>query len=106
MLSTLYIVLLVLAAVIGFIIYIGLGSHNRLMALDERCETAFSDIDVQLKHRHNVLPGIVETVRGFAEHERGIISEVARSRANALRAASPEMRLEAEAQLGQSIVAS
>jgi LemA protein len=97
------IILFVIVAVVGGGIAIALQTHNRLMALDERCETAFSDVDVQLKHRHNILPGIVETVRGFAEHERGIITEIAKARASALRASGPEMRLEAETQLGQSI---
>jgi LemA protein len=103
MLQVIMMVVFVIVALAGVIAMICWNSHNRLMALDERCETAFSDIDVQLKHRHSVLPGLVETVRGFAEHERGIISEVARARASALRATGPEMRLEAETQLGQSI---
>lgn len=78
-------------------------THNRLMALDERCNTAFADIDVQLKHRHSLIPGLVETVRAFAGHERELLTEVTRARANALRASGPEMRLEAETQVGQSL---
>ena len=78
-------------------------SYNRLMALDERCRTAFADIDVQLKHRHDLIPNLVETVRGFAGHELTVLTEVTRARANALRAAGPEVRLEAEAQIGQSL---
>lgn len=92
-----------LIAIIGVVLFVVMSSHNRLMALDERCQTAFADIDVQLKHRHSILPGLVETVRGYASHERGIITELAQARASALRASSPEMRLEAETQLGQSI---
>ncbi len=103
MLAVVSTVLMVLFAVAGLIVFVAINSHNRLMALDERCETAFSDVDVQLKHRHNILPGLVETVRGFAAHERGIITEIAQARAQALRATGPEMRLEAETQLGQSI---
>lgn len=78
-------------------------TYNRLMALDERCNTAFADIDVQLKHRHSLIPGLVETVRGFAVHERELLTEVTRARASALRASGPEMRLEAETQVGQSL---
>jgi LemA protein len=78
-------------------------TYNRLMALDERCDTAFADVDVQLKHRHNLIPGLVETVRGYAGHELSVLTEVTRARATALRAASPETRLEAETQVGQSI---
>ena len=81
----------------------GWSSYNRLVALDERCDTAFADIDVQLKHRHNLIPGLIETVRGFAGHEHTILTEVTQARASALRASGPEMRLEAEAQVGQSL---
>jgi len=77
--------------------------YNRLVALDERCKTAFADIDVLIKHRHSLIPGLVETVRGFAGHESSVLIEVTRARAAALQAARPEMRLEAEAQVGQSI---
>ncbi len=87
----------------GIVALLAWSTHNRLMALDERCNTAFADVDVQLKHRHNLIPGLVETVRGFAGHERGILTEVAQARANALRATDPEVRLEAETQVGQCI---
>ena len=82
---------------------IGFQTYNRLMALDQRCDTAFADIDVQLKRRHDLIPGLVETVRGFAGHERGVLTEVTQARASALQATGPDMRLEAEQQLGQSI---
>jgi LemA protein len=78
-------------------------TYNRLMALDERCNTAFADVDVQLKHRHNLIPNLVETVRGFVGHEAAVLTEVTKARASALRASGPEMRLEAETQVGQSI---
>lgn len=90
----------------GILVFAGLlawRTYNRLMALDERCNTAFADIDVQLKHRHSLIPGLVETVRVFAGHELSILSEVAQARAGALRASGPEMRLEAETQVGQSL---
>jgi LemA protein len=77
--------------------------HNRLAALDERCNTAIADIDALLKHRHDLIPGLVETVRAFAGHESTVLTEVTRARASALQATRTEMRLEAETQLGQSI---
>ncbi len=77
--------------------------HNRLVALDQRCETAFADIDVHLKHRQNLIPSLVETVRGFTKHENDILLGVTQARAEALRAVSPEMRLSAEANLTQNI---
>jgi LemA protein len=79
------------------------STYNRLMALDERCNTAFADVDVQLKHRHSLIPGLVETVRGFVGHEFAVLTEVTKARASALRATGPETRFEAETQVGQSI---
>ena len=83
--------------------YIAFATHNRLVALDQRCETAFGDIDVHLKHRHNLIPPLVETVRGFVKHESDILLGVTQARAEALQAAAPEMRLKAEKNLTQNI---
>ena len=92
-----------LALLIAVPAYIAFATHNRLVALDQRCETAFGDVDVHLKHRHNLIPPLVETVRGFAKHESDILQSVTEARAEALQAASPEMRLSAEQNLTQNI---
>src|SRR4051812_34270199 len=78
-------------------------SHNRLVALDSRCESAVADIDVQLKHRHSLLPNLFETVKAFTAHERGTIEAVVNARTAALRATSPEAQLQAETALGRGI---
>ena len=80
-----------------------MATSNRLMALDQRCDTAFADIDVHLKHRQNLIPGLVETVRGFATHERDILLGITEARAAALQAVAPEARLKAEKNLTQNI---
>src|SRR5438445_9650838 len=77
--------------------------YNRLAALDERCENAFADVDALLKHRHDLIPGLIETVRGFAGHESTVLTEVTLARASALQASRTDTRLEAEMQVGQSI---
>jgi LemA protein len=92
-----------LALLIAVPAYVAFTTHNRLVALDQRCETAFGDIDVHLKHRHNLIPPLVETVRGFAKHESDVLKGVTEARAAALQAASPEMRLSAEQNLSQNI---
>jgi len=102
------IMLLVSVAAIALIvvtvpIFVGLSTHNRLIALDQRCETAFADIDVHLKHRQNLIPGLVETVRGFASHEHDILLGITQARAEALQAVAPEARLKAEKNLTQNI---
>ena len=94
-----------LALLIAVPALVAYATHNRLVALDQRCETAFGDIDVHLKPRHNLIPPLVETVRGFAKHENDILLGVTQARAEALQAASPEMRLSAEQNLTQNIVA-
>jgi LemA protein len=101
--DVIWIVLAVAGAVAGLGAMMLWQSHNRLMQLDERCEAAFADIDVQLRRRHAIIPNLVETVRGLAAHEAGILNEVVRARAASFRASDPEMRMEAETALGQSV---
>jgi LemA protein len=105
LLTTVIVCVAALAMLIAVPAYIAFTTHNRLVALDQRCDTAFGDIDVHLKHRHNLIPPLVETVRGFAKHENDILLGVTRARAEALQAASPQMRLRAEKNLTQNIVA-
>jgi hypothetical protein len=59
--------------ILGLIVLLGLGlvaTYNRLVSLRQRCRQAFSDIDVQLKQRHDLVPNLVETVKGYAAHEQ------------------------------------
>jgi LemA protein len=95
----------VLALLIAVPVCVAFKTHNRLVALDQRCDTAFGDIDVHLKHRHNLIPPLVETVRGFTKHENDVLLGVTQARAEALQAASPDMRLKAEKNLTQNITA-
>lgn len=91
---------------LGVVVVVGLvvlGHYNRMIALDERCATALSDIDVQLKHRHSVIPSLVETVRGIAGHETNAITAITNARTAVGRAASEEARHSAEMELGQRI---
>jgi LemA protein len=103
LLTSIIVCLAALALLIAMPAFIAFRTHNRLVALDQRCDTAFGDIDVHLKHRHNLIPPLVETVRGFTKHESDILQGVTAARAEALRAASPEMRLSAEQNLTQNI---
>jgi LemA protein len=86
------IVVLVLLAVLV------IGAYNRLVTLRQRVNEAYSDIDVQLKRRHDLIPNLVETVKGYAAHERGVFDEVTQARANAIAAgaAAPAQRAQAE----------
>jgi LemA protein len=103
LLTSIIVCLAALAVLIAMPAFIAFRTHNRLVALDQRCDTAFGDIDVHLKHRHNLIPPLVETVRGFTRHESDILQGITTARAQALQAASPEMRLSAEQNLTQNI---
>ena len=94
-------VLVVLAAIPAFSVIL---VYNRLAVLARRCERAMADIDVQVRHRHDLVPSLVETVRGFAGHEKAIIDSVVKARADALRAVGSHDKLEAETMLTSSIV--
>jgi LemA protein len=75
-------VLIALGAVVLYVIF----AFNRLVALRQAWRRAFSDIDVQLKQRHDLVPNLVETVKGYAAHESGVLRQVTAARAGAMRA--------------------
>lgn len=99
----------VLLVLLGFIATIALAAiwlyervkstHNLLVALDQRCDTAFADIDVQLKHRHSLIPGLLGVVKGVVGHEKDMVLGVMEARNEALRAVSADIRLNAEGNL-------
>ena len=101
--TIIYLVLALLAVAVAAPVWMFMATHNRLVALDQRCDTAFADIDVHLKHRHNLIPGLVETVRGFANHEHEILLGISQARSQALHAVTPEMRLDAEKNITQQV---
>jgi LemA protein len=89
--------LIVLAIVVILVVFLAV-TYNRLVALRQRVKEAFSDIDVQLKRRHDLIPNLVETVKGYAAHERGVFDEVTQARAGAIAAGAqgPQQRAAAE----------
>jgi len=89
--------LIVLAIIVIVVVLLAL-TYNRLVALRQRVKEAFSDIDVQLKRRHDLIPNLVETVKGYAAHERGVFDEVTQARAGAIAAGAqgPQQRAAAE----------
>lgn len=97
--------LIVLAALIAAVLLFVVLTYNRLVALRFACESSWSQIDVALKLRHDLVPRLAETVSGYASHERGTFEEVARKRAEAMAAstAAPQVRGVAEAALGGGI---
>lgn len=84
--------LLALGVIVAFLAML----YNRLVALRQTTRNAFADIDVQMKQRHDLIPNLVETVKGYAAHESGIMTKVTEARASAMRAASPHDKIAAE----------
>src|SRR5437660_11062873 len=89
----------VVAVFIGFTIV----TYNRLVGLRQRSEEAWSDIDVQVKRRTDLVPSLVESVKGDAAGERGTLDAVVRARGAAVAAQTPEWRAQAEGQLTQAL---
>ena len=71
-------------------------TYNGLVAMRQRVDQSFADIDVQLKQRHDLIPNLVETVKGYAAHERGTLDEVVRARNAAVAAPTPDQKIAAE----------
>jgi LemA protein len=90
------IIFLVILVVIAVVL---ISSYNGLVQLRVRCDSAWSDIDVQLKRRHDLIPNLVETVKGYATHEKGTFENIAKFRSQAMQATSPNDKAVAENQL-------
>jgi LemA protein len=87
------IILVVILVVLGFML---VGTYNRLVALRQNANQAFADIDVQLKQRQDLVPNLVETVKGYAAHEKTTLEAVTNARAAAASATGVQDRVQAE----------
>jgi LemA protein len=90
--TTTWIVLGIIAALVVWIIMI----YNGLVAMRQRVNQSFADVDVQLKQRHDLVPNLVETVKGYAAHERGTLEAVVQARNAAAAAHGPAAQAQAE----------
>jgi LemA protein len=79
------------------------GLYNGLIQLRNKTQEAWSDIDVQLKRRYDLVPNLVETVKGYARHEDKVFTEVTEARSRAMQAEDPKTRGEAEAGLSGAL---
>jgi LemA protein len=90
-----WVVLTIVVLILVFVI----GMYNSLVQLRVRADSAWSDIDVQLKRRHDLIPNLVETVKGYAAHEKGTFENIAKYRSMAMQATTPADKAAAENQL-------
>jgi LemA protein len=94
-----WIVLIVIAVIVIFVI----SMYNGLVQLKVQCDNAWSDIDVQLKRRYDLVPNIVETVKGYAAHEKGTLEGVVAARNRAMSTEGPAAKAEAEGVLTSAL---
>jgi LemA protein len=87
---------IVVGVVVVLLILVFILSYNGLVRLRNRIDNAWSQIDVQLKRRYDLIPNLVETVKGYAAHERQTLESVTQARANAINAQGPAQQAEAE----------
>ena len=92
-------ILVVLVLIVIFVI----GMYNSLVRLKVTCDNAWADIDVQLKRRYDLIPNLVETVKGYAAHEKGTLEAVINARNRAMTAAGPADKAEAENMLSGAL---
>ena len=93
----------VVGGVIAVIVVWVISVYNGLVAMGQRVSQAFADIDVQLRQRHDLIPNLVETVKGYASHERGTLEAVIQARNAAMGAQGPQAQAAAEQQLSGTL---
>jgi LemA protein len=89
--------------VLAVVVLGGIVLYNSLVRLKVMVDNAWSDIDVQLKRRHELIPNLVETVKGYASHEKGTFDAVVAARSTAMSAQTPEARGQAEQGLSAAL---
>jgi LemA protein len=89
--------------VVALLVVAAIAVYNTLIALARRCDQAAADVDVQLKQRFDLIPNLVETVKGYAGHERGALEAVIRARNATAMATTPAAQAQAESMLGGAL---
>lgn len=95
--------LIVILAVLALIVLWVIVTYNSFISARNKVDESWSGVDVQLKRRHDLVPNLVETVRGYAAHEEQVLTEVTQARAEAMAAATPPERAAGEAHLSQAL---
>src|SRR5690242_1592310 len=95
--------MLIALIIIGIVIVVTIAMYNGLVSLKVQCDNAWSDIDVQLKRRYDLIPNLVETVKGYAAHEKGTLEGVIAARNSAMAAQGPAEKAGAEGVLATAL---
>ena len=91
--------LIIFLIIIGGLFLIAVGMYNSLIQMRNRCDNAWAQVDVQLKRRYDLIPNLVETVKGYAKHEREVFQNVTEARTRAINASTVKDQSAAENQL-------
>ena len=94
---------LILLIIVGVLVVVFIGIYNSLIQLRNRCEHAWAQVDVQLRRRYDLIPNLVETVKGYAKHEREVFQKVTEARANAINAGTVKEQGQAENMLSGAL---
>jgi LemA protein len=97
------VVAVVIVLLIVFIVCWGIGTHNKLIKMKNNTEEAFHNIDIYLKKRYDLIPNLVETVKGYAKHESETFTKVTEARSKVAAATTNTEKIEANAQLSQAL---
>src|SRR6201997_4054502 len=95
--------LIVILGLLSMVATAGMGIYNNLVQARVSCDTAWSNIDVQLKRRHDLIPNLVETVKGYAAHEKTTLEDITKYRTMAMQATTPADKAVAENQLSGAL---
>ena len=87
---------IIIGVIVVVLLFLVVGAYNKLVALDQAADQSFADIDVQLRQRQDLIPNLVEAVKGYAGHERGTLEAVTEARAAAQGAVSVNEKVQAE----------
>jgi len=94
---------IIILVVLVLLVLFGVGMYNSLVRLKVQCDNAWADIDVQLKRRYDLIPNLVETVKGYAGHEKGALEAVINARNRAMSATGPADKAQAENMLSGAL---
>ncbi len=86
----------IIIAVIVILAFVIMGIYNKLIQLKNKVDEGWSDIDTQLKRRYDLIPNMIETVKGYAAHEKSTFEEVTKARTAAMSATTPQNKIAAE----------
>jgi LemA protein len=95
--------LIVVLIIVALLIIFTIGMYNGLVRLKVQCDNAWADIDVQLKRRYDLIPNLVETVKGYAAHEKTTLEGVVAARNQAMTAEGPAAKAQAEGMLSAAL---